>query len=303
MEVRSGFKYHLDDYYKTMLDIYYSSDDRDLKNYVLLNLAFLCVDNKYPIEEKYLIEAIKKISPADPIWLDKGGHYPGWIYEGLGTFSHNKALLKPFLENLYMECPVPSRKPQVLYALLYYAKSTDQPEADSYYTELLKNYPGTKEAIRAVKEDMRLTKTQKGSYIPSFAVVDADKAGTMITNETLKGKLVLIDFWATWCGPCIKEFDTLDKVYQKYKNSGFAILTISLDKNIKLVKDFRKKQHSLPWMNGFAADNNTKFVKDFQIVAIPRMILVDVNGVVISDNLNEQNLKAGKLDKMLLTGY
>jgi thiol-disulfide isomerase/thioredoxin len=294
---REGFKYHLTDYYNSMLNIYYASDDRDLKNYVLLNLSFLCIDNKYPVEEKYLLEAVQTISPSDPIWLDKGGHYPGWIYQGLGTFSHNKAILKPFLEELYRQCPVTSRKPQELYALLYYAKSANQPEADGYYAALLENYPGTKEATRAVKENLSLKKINKGGNIPSLAVIDADKTGAMITNETLKGKLVLIDFWATWCGPCIKEFDSIEKVYQKYKNSGFAILTISLDKDIRLVKAFRKKKHSLPWMNGFAADNNTKLVNDFEVVAIPRMILVNGNGVVISDNPNE--LEGGKLDKML----
>jgi thiol-disulfide isomerase/thioredoxin len=291
---QEGFTFDLGNYYRSMLDIYKKTDDRALKNFVLLNLSFLCIGDKYPVEEKYLKEALAYTPYSDPIWQYKSGIFPRGVYFGLGTFTKNKAILLPFLEGLYRQCLYDSEKPGLLYSLLYYAKYTNIPEATLYYSELLSRYPDSRQADLARKNYPVSKKLMEGSLLPDFSVANLDKKGEAITNASLKGKIYLIDFWATWCGPCVKEFPHIEELYEKYRKSGLEILTISLDKDRKEIESFRSKRFVLPWLNGYAGTSDQKLVDDFDLHAIPRLVLVDAKGIVFAEKANdlgEQNLE------------
>lgn len=122
----------------------------------------------------------------------------------------------------------------------------------------------------------------------------ADTLGNQLKLSSLRGKYVLVDFWASWCGPCRQENPNVLAAFQKYKNKNFTVLGVSLDK----AKD--------PWLNAIHADNLTwQHVSDlkwwqnevalqFQIQSIPQNFLVDPNGIVIGKNLRGAALE-GKL--------
>ncbi|MEM9679381.1 MAG: TlpA disulfide reductase family protein [Bacteroidota bacterium] len=139
-----------------------------------------------------------------------------------------------------------------------------------------------------------------GKKIPDFVFQDFDTPDREITNKSLEGKTVLLDFWATWCRPCIKEIPNISKLYEQYKEKGFDVVSISLDNNADLVKSFRENQSKLPWMNTILA----KGFKDpqsitMEVSALPKVILLDSDGTIIAvDEEAKGDKLAAKLSSM-----
>ena len=119
-------------------------------------------------------------------------------------------------------------------------------------------------------------------------------AGEGFNIDSLKGKVVLVDFWATWCGPCIAEFPNMRKLYEIYHPHGFEIVGISLDKDADKLNSFLENGN-VPWI--VLHDANTEKGWDhpvatkYGINAIPCMILVGADGKVVSITARGHMLK------------
>lgn len=128
-----------------------------------------------------------------------------------------------------------------------------------------------------------------GSQAPEIVVSDPE--GKQIALSQFRGKVVLIDFWASWCKPCRMENPNVVKMYQKYKNKGFEIFGVSLDRDKAAWVEAIADDH-LTWKHGSElAFWNSSFVKSYNIDGIPKTFLLDQNGIIIAKDLRGSQLE------------
>jgi thiol-disulfide isomerase/thioredoxin len=122
--------------------------------------------------------------------------------------------------------------------------------------------------------------------------------GKVLRLSDQRGKVVLIDFWASWCGPCRKENPNVVKLYKKYEKQGFTVFSVSLDEDITAWKSAIKKD-GLIWPNHVSDLKGweTSLITTYGFDAIPYTVLVDKNGKVIGTNLRVAELER-KLEEL-----
>ena len=146
---------------------------------------------------------------------------------------------------------------------------------------------------------------QRGQPVPAFRAPSFDDPASAYTETSLKGKVYLIDFWATWCSPCIAEFPGLTKLYEKYQRQGFEILSYSIDTNRDAVGKFRKERFRMPWLHAIdpqLRELQSPMAKDFEVLSIPRVVLVDATGTVVAIDQEARGSKLEESLKRLLPG-
>lgn len=176
-----------------------------------------------------------------------------------------------------------------------YGFNPDYAEAQAKFNHLSLRVRSTKEGIayqkflNSVKNAIKI-----GDIAPDFA--EADTNGNIVKLSTYRGKYVLVDFWASWCGPCREENPNLIRAYNNFKGKKFTILSISSDQAGKK-NDWLKAIHAdhLTWTQlcnlGVGDDAAAKL---YGVRGIPANFLIDPDGKVIA-----KNLRGGDLDSVL----
>lgn len=138
----------------------------------------------------------------------------------------------------------------------------------------------------------KVKKTQEGAAAPDFTQLDP--AGKPVKLSDFRGKYVLLDFWASWCGPCRRENPNVVKAYNAYKDKGFTVLGVSLDKPEDREKWLAAiEKDGLPWtqVSDLKAWEN-EAAKLYEVNAIPMNFLIDPNGNIIAKYLRGDALEA-----------
>ena len=123
-----------------------------------------------------------------------------------------------------------------------------------------------------------------------IAIVGKTVDGMDFDIKKLKGKVVLVDFWATWCGPCIAEIPNIERAYAKYHAKGFEVIGVSLDRTDAEITKFVEAR-KLKWTSINVEDSKT-LADDFGVQAIPFPVLVDQAGNVVSLRARGPQLEA-----------
>lgn len=181
----------------------------------------------------------------------------------------------------------------------YFVTNFLMPDADFSFYETIDNNLYAKFSASKYAQDHHsridaLKKTAIGQVASDIVMVDP--YGKNIALSSLKGKIVLVDFWASWCRPCRAESPNLVKAYNTYKNKGFEIFSVSLDDNkdawVKAINDDK-----LLWTHvSDLMKWNSPVVSQFNIEGIPFTLLLDREGKIIAKNLRgaalDEKLKA-----------
>jgi thiol-disulfide isomerase/thioredoxin len=185
----------------------------------------------------------------------------------------------------------------MLFALSQARATEDANLAGRYYTRIVDEFAGTQYANIAKAWYGPDRNIIDGKPVPEFAFTSLDDSTATVTPDRLRGRIYLIDFWATWCSPCVHEMEKLHEAYQQYKDRGFTILSVSFDRKPEDVSEFRHKKWPMPWFNAFVAGGfASDTAKAFEVVGIPKPILVGKDGTIIASGVD---LRREKLETTL----
>ena len=150
---------------------------------------------------------------------------------------------------------------------------------------------------RIIKERItRLAKTEGGAKAPDFTLPDAQ--GNMVTMSEVKAKIKIVDFWASWCGPCRLNNPALRKLYDEFHDKGLEIIGVSLDTN-KAAWEKAIEKDGLNWINvsslkGWKCD----LVRLYNVTGVPSIFILDENNHIIATGLKGDALRQFLLENL-----
>ncbi len=190
---------------------------------------------------------------------------------------------------------------QVLYmeAMLYMEVLSNPTKGKALIEKLKTDYPDTKlgknadSILQSLNKQAEAKKVQAalapGAVFPDFNVKNL--TGQPLSVASLKGKVVLIDFWATWCGPCRAELPNVIATYGKFHNKGFEIIGVSLDSDREKLDAFLKQQNGMTWPQFFDGQGwSNELAVKYGVESIPFTVLIGPDGKIIGTDLRGEAL-------------
>jgi len=189
-------------------------------------------------------------------------------------------------------------------AMLYLQVFENPEKGTALVNQLKAEFPETSQGKRAgdiivsLKQQQEMKKNQEeadlklavGKVFPDFE--ENDLADKPLSVGKYKGKVVLVDFWATWCGPCVGELPNVLKTYEKYHPKGFEIVGVSLDSDKTKLTSFMETK-KITWQQYFDGKGwGNKLAGKYGVSSIPATFLLDREGKIISKNLRGEALEA-----------
>lgn len=253
-----------------------TSADNDLINDVNL-LNYLNYQQMIAVGQEQWKAGLSK----DSLWIN-------YMKDGFDRINTEANIRLKYLIHKYKD------QPAVLYALNGLNWKRDGDLLMSSLDNLTKKFPNLTQARdkkKEIEENMAQTaKIADGQKAPDFSFPDVN--GKQWSPKDFKGKYLIIDFWASWCGPCRQEIPHLKEVYKKYKDQGLEILSVSVDaKPADWKKAMAEEKMAWPQIN---AVESKPVMASYLFSGIPYLVVVDKDGKIV-----EKNVRGESLDKSM----
>jgi thiol-disulfide isomerase/thioredoxin len=187
----------------------------------------------------------------------------------------------------FADCPDAAEAMFQLAVAQEYAGQDD--EAAKWYGRIVKDFPNAPSAKKAVGARTRLASV--GNVV---SIRGKSPTGELVDTASYRGKVVLVQYWATYCEPCKADMSVLKELLAKYGKSGFVIVSVSLDQSLKDMSDY-VAQNGLSWPQVFEEGGlESRPANDMGILTLPTMILLDAQGKVVN-----RNVQVAELDREL----
>jgi thiol-disulfide isomerase/thioredoxin len=153
------------------------------------------------------------------------------------------------------------------------------------------NVPDRQRALRYISQP----ELARARMAPAFAITTTD--GQRLSLDDLAGKVVLLDFWATWCGPCREALPHMQRIARKFQGEPLVVLSVSLDSDEQKWKDFVVK-NEMTWLQYRDGGFTGPISKMFGVEAIPHTFTIDADGVLQDEQIGDGSVE-GKLKKLV----
>ena len=160
---------------------------------------------------------------------------------------------------------------------------------DALTSDFESAHPNLKVSVNLREKVRRLQQTSIGGTVTEIEMKDVKE--DLVSLSSVKKKYTLIDFWASWCGPCRSESKGLNALYEKYKDKGFEIYGVSLDTKRDKWMDAIIKDHRI-WPNVSSLEGfKTKAAFDFTVTSLPMNYIIDENNKIVGKNLHGKEIE------------
>ena len=258
------------------------ADARQLAGVYLTTLQ----DYRTPLRPGDYAEIVEAAPPSSRHWA----HAQWGIRHVVLGLPEDEA--RQFLNALAAENPSAMVQGQALITLAQLERRTGHMDAfvETYRRlEPYRDHPDLRFSIRVLNPENQVV---VGGQAPSFTLreVGSDR---LVSSEELAGRYYLLDFWATWCGPCITERPAIARAQERFGGERFTVVSVSLDNSIDQVIQFRERHWSMPWLQLYApgsehSEDVMRFEGDiaraYEInwIGLPQLVLVSPEGQVLA---------------------
>lgn len=260
-------------FYKVKVPHYNYVDGSYDNNYINLSVLNGELYYRRMIDEYNMEYYAKKYADKDTTWFD---------------YMKNHKKYNPMREDVNQREEILNRayadRPVMVYGLRGMASTESSAQYDKAMAALEKligRYPWLTEAKQLkqtiITNRAQAMKLKTGQPMPSVKYPDAN--GSLAGLEKYKGKYLLVDFWASWCGPCRQAIPKVKELYEAYRAKGFDVVSISIDTDKNAWRKAMKEEE-MPWEQ-LLSDNKDKTMEQFQFSGIPTLYLVDTEGKIM----------------------
>lgn len=256
-------------------------------------VAELQVVTRYLWKSDLADQIFQAVPPESPAWQAANAEMLMNLAPLLGSQS------SAFIQRMEAK-GLPSLRPAVLAGMVLFHLEEGRPaEAENLLARLKAAWPKDPSVLQAAEFLEADRATAVGAQAPDFSLASLDQPDRNFTKAAFKGRYLMLEFWATWCGPCMKELPATHKAYARFHGKGLEILSLSMDRSpADVTKQRNRPETPMPWNHAFVGTGGSQppVVRAYRADAIPALFLIGPDGRIAARG---EELRGPMLEKTL----